>query len=854
MKRTIFILTALLMACSASVHAQSSLADVLKKSASKEKPDTTAVSSKKSYDKVITSEAVSAHGVMDIHKVKNTYYLEIPFTLMGKPMLLSSKVSSTSDNSDVIAGQMPVNPQMVEWGCDEDNVFLYDATIRAVCDSTETISKGFALNYMKPVMKSFPIKAVNPDSTGVVIDASKFFCSDEPYLSPFIPSSPYDALFGFSRKKGSFKSDLSAVLDFHSFPKNIVVRSRMAYTVSSEPFTAIVTLSMIQLPDQPMRPRLADYRLGYFTDSHIEYSEKKNRSETVTYINRWNLAPKPEDMAKYRAGEMVEPEKPIVYYVDDAFPEEWRPYLKEGIEDWQRAFEAIGLKNAIVAKDYPEDDPDFNPDDIRYSCLRYASTRVANAMGPSWTDPRSGEIIQGSVYFYHDVLKLLHNWSFIQTAVVKPEARKEVYDIETMGPLLRYLVVHEIGHTLGLMHNMRSSYAYPVDSLRSKTFTDKYGTTPSVMDYARYNYVAQPEDDVTWLLPPRLGVYDYYIIKWGYKPIFEAASPEDEKPVLDAWIREKADDPMYWYGEQEILTYVDPAAQTESLGDDAVKAGEYGIKNLKRIMTSLNDWTAKEGEDYRYTKEMYGEVLKQFNRYMGHVRKYIGGNFLNYPVHGDGKTAFTPVSREKQKEALEFIIAQVREMPEWLQDPALLKQFDPANILVNDLQASYISDLISGSPRVAYTAKLSDNPYTVDEYVDDLYDYVFDKSIKGKDLTVSEMNMEYAFVYTLFKNVDLLVNPVSSKSFSGEIPSVESLLGEDDVWPCQHIECNHSHEDVSLAMMRKESDLRVRSKEIYYGTLLKIQKLMNKRASSAKGEQKPHYQYLAFEINKALDK
>lgn len=840
-----------------ALSAQPSLAGLLKDAVKKDSSDTTKsdASGKKSYDKVITADAETSKGVMDIHKVKSTYYLEIPFAMMGKPMLLATKVSSTSDNSDVIAGQMPGEPKLVEWSCDEDKVYLLDGTIRATCDTSESISKGFALNYMKPVMKAFPIKAVNPDSTGVVIDVSKFFCSDEEYMSPFIPSTPFDGLFGINRKKGSFKSDMSSILDFKAFPQNIVFRTRMVYTVSSAPFTAVVTVSMIQLPDQPMRPRLADYRIGYFADRHVEYTEKTDRSEKISYITRWNIAPKAEDLEKYKAGEMVEPEKPIVYYIDDAFPAEWRPYLKEGIEDWQRAFEAIGFKNAIVAKDYPKDDPDFNPDDIRYSCLRYASTRVANAMGPSWTDPRSGEIINGSVYFYHDVLKLLHNWSFIQTSAVEPASRKEVYSAEQMGPLLRYLVVHEIGHTLGLMHNMRSSYAYPVDSLRSRTFTDKYGTTPSVMDYARYNYVAQPGDDVAWLLPPRLGVYDYFAISWGYKPIYDADTPEDEKPVLNSWIKAHADDPMYWYGEQEFLTSVDPAAQTESLGDDAVKASEYGMRNLKIIMQNLNSWTARDGEDYEYTQEMYEEVLKQFNRYMGHVLKYIGGNYRLYPVHGDGKAAFEPVSKEKQKEALNFVYTKASEMPEWLQDNALLRQFEPSNPMINDLQAAYVKNLLSVYTKVGYTSRLSSDPYTVEEYIDDIYSLVFGKSIAGKKLTLSDRNMEYAFVYTLFENLGMLKSPVSAKSFAADDIFAHGVFAEDDAWPCQYICCSHTHaEENSLTASRRESDIKIQGKAVFYSVLMKVKSIVDKRASSAKGEDKAHYMFLSHEIGKEISK
>lgn len=849
--RNLFISAFAMLAFSASAFAGPTFADIIKDAAKKKDgADTTktATAEKKKYSDIITKDAVSSHGLMDVHKVKSTFYLEIPDSLMGKPILLATKVSAISDNKDVIAGQIPSNPLLVEWAKDENNVYLLDISRTSTFSATESLQKGFELNYMKPVMKVFPIKTVSADSTSSVIDVTKFFCADEGYMSPFIPSSPFDALFGFNRMKGSFKSDMSAILSGKAFPKNISFKTRMVYTVSSEPFTAIVTVSMIRLADTPMKPRLADHRMGYFRDRHTLYSENLDGSDRYAFINRWNIAPKAEDVERYRRGELVEPEKPIVYYIDDAFPAKWRPYIKEGIEDWQMAFEKIGFKNAIIAKDYPKDDQDFDPDDVRYSCIRYSSTMVANAMGPSWTDPRSGEIIQGSVYFYHDVLRLIHNWKFVQTAAVDPKAREEVFDDQTMGELLRYVIVHEVGHTLGLMHNMRASYAYPVESLRDPEFTSKYGTTPSIMDYARNNYVAQPGDGVTWLLPPRLGVYDCFAIKWGYTPIFEAETPEDEKPVLNSWILEHKDDPMYWYGEQEFLTSVDPASQSESLGDDAVKASEYGIRNLKIIMDNLVEWTAKEGEDYSTTLEMYSEVLKQFNRYMGHVSKYIGGNFLEYPVYGDGKSAFTPVSRAKQKEALEFVMASLKDMPNWLMDKRILSLNDPQNPIIYDYQAAYVRSLIGTISKVGYTSKHAEEPYTQAEYIDDLYRLVFSQSIKGKTPTRAEMNMEYAFIYTVFSNLDLLQKGAS------KIASLDELkMFSEEVFPCSCPAHAHNHGTHELAEAKRESDLKISGKEIYYGTLLKIKDLMNKRARSSKGEAKDHYSYLAFEINRTLE-
>lgn len=834
-------------AATLTASAQPALGDLIRAAAEDNKTEEKKEEKSKieAYDKVITADAQTASGIMKIHKVKSVYYLEIPDAQMGKPMLLASRVSSISDNSDVIAGQMPGDPLFCEWSRDDEKVYLLDLSRQASVTATDAVRTSYDRNYMKPVMKAFPIKTFGPDSAAV-IDVTKFFCADEKYMSPFIPASPLDALLGSTHKTGSFKADMSSIVEFKAFPENIMVKSRMVYTVSGSPFTAIVTVSMIRLKDEPMRPRLADNRIGYFSNSYMQYSDKKDGTTRYTYINRWDLQPKPEDVERYKRGELVEPAKPIVYYVDDAFPENWKKAVMTGIEDWQMAFEEIGFKNAIIAKEFPKDDPDFDPDDIRYSCVRYATTNVANAMGPSWVDPRSGEIIQGSVYFYHDVVKLVHNWRFVQTSVIEPEARKEVFSDKLMFEMLRYVMSHEIGHTLGLMHNMRASYAYPVDSLRSKTFTDKYGTTPSIMDYARNNYVAQPGDDVTWLQPPLIGVYDKFAIKWGYKPIFEAKTAEEEKPTLHRWILETNNDPMYRYGAQEVLTSMDPAAQTESLGDDAVLASDYGIRNLKRLMEHLVEWTVKEGEDYSRTSEMYSEVYSQLNRYMGHVEKYIGGNFLEYPVHGDGKTAaFTPVPKAKQKEAIHFVFDQLRDLPNWMLNPEVVRLFDPANDKIYDYIGTQVRNMLSEMPKIGYSEKLSDDPYTQREYLQDLYNETFAGSIKGRKLTRADRTMEYYFVYYLFNQLDYLQSgPAASRSLSVDLS--QEL-------PCYLIDLQQLSKQ-QLGTNAREADIKISYKEAFYGILKDIQSLMNKRAKSASGADKDHYSYLAFEINNAIGK
>ena len=800
------------------------------------------------YSKIITKDAKTKKGLITLHMVKSTLYLEIPLDLMGKQLLFAGRVAEISNNKDVIAGQMPQDPLLVEWSKDNEKVYLQNTISKAVCDENEPIALSLEKNNLKPVLRAFPIKAFNKDSSAVVIDATKLFCADERPVSPFIPASPFDALFGMKKMKGVFKADLSSVVDFKAFPQNISVRSRVAYTVNGEPFTAVVNLSMILLPDQPMRPRILDPRMGYFSDRKVLYTVDKDQSEKIAYVNRWRIEPKPEDLERYKRGELVEPAKPIVFYVDNALPEKWKKYIKLGIEDWQPAFEAIGFKNAIVAKDFPVDDPDFDPDDIRYSCFRYATTTVANAMGPSWTDPRSGEIIQGSVYMYHDVLKLLHNWKFVQTAQVDPKARAAVFDEETMGASLRYVASHEIGHTLGLMHNMRASYSIPVDSLRSPAFTAKYGTTTSIMDYARNNYVAQPGDKEVRLIPPLLGVYDIFMIKLGYAPIYEAETPADEYTTLNKWILEKADDPMYTYGEQQVLGTLDPASQSESLGDDAVKASRYGIKNLRYIMEHLLEWSIVENRPYTQTSELYYELTKQYQRYMGHCMAYIGGLYLYKPVAGDGQKGFVPVSRTKQKEVVKFFFNEFQEQPEWLAPKELMTLFDPNNDMVANMQANLLRNLLNSSTlgKVGINAKYSEKPYTQKEYMNDLYQGVWGKTLQGKNLNRYERNLQYAYVQYLLKEMELAKEPDKAKGLG-----LNNLFTEEILMPCQCYE-HRLRMAEQMSGNTKESDLKINAKTLYYEQLVKLKELLKNKKVNAAGDDRAHYDYLYFELSNSL--
>ncbi len=478
------------------------------------------------------------------------------------------------------------------------------------------------------------------------------------------------------------------------------------------------------------------------------------KSKTVRYLDRWRLEVKDEDMAAFNRGELVEPKKQIVYYIDRATPKKWIPYIKQGIEDWQVAFEAAGFKNAIIAADPPsvEEDPDWSPEDVRYSVVRYLASPIPNANGPHVSDPRSGEILESDINWYHNVMTLLHNWYFVQTAAINPEARSNEFKDEIMGRLIRFVSSHEVGHTLGLPHNMGSSVAYAVDDLRDPEFTKKYGTAPSIMDYARFNYVAQPGDGDVALMP-NIGIYDKYAINWGYRPIPSAKSAEDEKKTLDSWILEHAGDPMYRFGRQQ-RGVIDPSSQTEDLGDDAMKASAYGIANLKRIVPNLIEWTAEEGQNYDELDKMYGQVLSQYNRYMGHVAGNVGGVYEMYKTYDQEGAVYTHVPKAKQKEALDFLQTQLFDTPEWLLDNNIFDKIENAGSVerVRGFQTRTLNNLLDFGrmARMLENEALNDaDAYSLVTMMSDLRAGLFSELRSRQAIDIYRRNLQRAYVERL---------------------------------------------------------------------------------------------------------
>ena len=698
----------------------------------------------KKYSSLITKDAVSDRGLFDVHKIKDKYYFEINDSLIGREMLMVTRIAKTAAGIGFGGGKQ--NTQVLRWQKKDSKILLRVVSHNVVANDSLPVSEAVVNSNFEPILHSFKTLSYGENSS--VIDVTKLFTDDVKPLG--FPQSRRK-----SYKISSLDSKRSFIESIKSYPINIEVRHVKTYRSSDPPSNSSVGAvslemnnSMILLPKTPMKRRYFDQRVGWFARSQVDYGLDVQESKSLKYLDRWRLEVKKEDIEKFKKGELVIPKKQIVYYIDRATPLKWRKYLKQGIEDWQVAFEEAGFKNAIIAKDPPtkEEDPEWSPEDVRYSVVRYLASPIPNANGPHVSDPRSGEILESDINWYHNVMTLLRNWFFVQTAAINEKARGVAFDDEVMGRLIRFVSAHEVGHTIGLPHNMGSSSAYPVDSLRSASFTKKHGTAPSIMDYARFNYIAQPEDKGVSLMPD-IGVYDKHAVKWGYRPILDAKTAKDEKKTLDKWIRDNENSLMHRFGSAGI----DPSSQTEDLGDDAVKASEYGILNLKRIIPNLNKWTSEDGKDYSDLQTMYGQVLSQFNRYMGHVSSNIGGVYQYYKTYDQEGPVYTHVKKSHQIKCMNFLQTQLFKTPTWMIDKNILNKIEFAGN-VNRIRATQ-SRTLNSILDFGKMARLIENEaingakaYTLSEMMSDLKKGIWEELYTNKPIDVYRRNLQLAYI------------------------------------------------------------------------------------------------------------
>lgn len=822
---------------------------------------------KTAYEKLFSSNHSKAEGFITIHRVKDKVYFELPLSLLKRDMLLGSAVTEISDNRNAIIGSKPTEPIHFRFEKLNNKVCLSAIQTDNVSgDNDGRLKTAIALSNMDAILQSFDISAYNNDSTAIVFDVTGFFVGDNKLIAPF---DKYSANMTRGRKRStSFQSNKSFIDSFKAFDDNISVRSCLSYTYSltggkgkdikDEPLTAKVTRSILLLDSIPYRPRLMDSRIGIFPTIKKEYSATKQTTRFIYYANRWRL--EPSDWESYKKGEKVTPVNPIVFYIDSCFPDSWKASIFEAVNQWNEPFEKIGFTQAIKAVEFPKDDPEFDADNLKYSCIRYAPIAIENAMGPSWVDPRSGEILNASVYLYHDVIKLLNNWIFIQTSQADKRVRHKIIPPEVMEDALRYVVSHEVGHCLGFMHNMSASSVIPVDSLRSPSFTQKHGTTTSIMDYARFNYVAQPGDMERGvrMMPPRFGLYDDYLIRWNYTPVPQAKSAEEEYMITSKWITDLSDDPVYRYGKQQS-DILDPRSQTEDLGDDAVKATEYGVKNLKYILANLNQWLEKEDIDYKHRSAIYDGILMQYLTYMMHVYHNIGGIYLHEKLVGDKVNALESEPKVKQKEAMNYFLKQMDTL-DWLDDNSVLSQL-PMVGKPSDVLRSVLMKLLMAAPaRVEFSAlKAEGEKYDVEECMNDIYEYIWSPTLKGRKLTAAQMKLQNLFIKYLASTAKIRWDK-----------DAKSITDDGDIWESLatlHHKMNGGHKGCCASDLDRmfnpvagfeepmaEYFVPQNQDSMCYGYFLRVRNLLNNQKQHADKDTRLHYQLLLHQMNNALNR
>ena len=836
-----------------------------KKNKKKETPEEV---SKTDFEKIASESNLVSRGMFNVYAQDGKYYFEIPVSLLQRDMLVVNKLQRVPFELNDAGVNRGTNyeTQMIrfEWNKEEKKIRVRQSRPLPESPENDAITRSVRDNFISPLIADFKLEACNADSTSVIIQINDIYDGSETSIN-----NVFDNInLGTSAVK-----DLSRIMSIKAFPNNIVATSELTTKVregmSAVNVTVEVSSSLVLLPEKPMMGRLDDPKVGYFTKDLLYFSDSQQKTEEKKYITRWRLEPKPENREAYLRGELVEPEKPIVFYIENSTPYRWRKYIKQGIEDWQVAFERAGFKNAIIAKELP-DSIAVNADDINYSVVTYAASSKANAMGPSILDPRSGEILEADIMWWHNVISMVQEWITVQTGAIDPKARGTKLPDEMMGDAIRFVACHEVGHSLGLRHNMMGSWTFPTDSLRSKSFTDKMNSTASsIMDYARYNYVAQPGDGVT-AVSPHIGPYDIFAIEYGYR-WYGLPTPEAEKDVLYDFLN-KHNGRLYKYSEaQDPRSAVDPRAQNEDLGDDPVRSSELGIANLKRIVPEIIKWTTtgEKGQTYEEASRLYYAVITQWNNYLYHVMANIGGIYIENTTVGDGVKTYTYVEKEKQEASLDFLLNEVLCYPRWLFDteisdytfllrknPTGVIEYAPSQILKNT-QGYIFWDLLSNDRLMRMLEnelKNGKKAFTVVEMMDKMHNSIFATTIKGGTPDVMERNLQKGFLDALITAAAESEGVKINKQLTAT--SGNPYLFHHTPW-CSHNE--FAIEQAERMGARRELSFyggqvnRISDAiSVKRGELLRIKKLLESRRNTSDTAARYHYDDMILRINTAL--